>query len=253
MDSKSTLYFLISVIVCFISLCLITLFNRKNNILFRGLEDSADKSKYNPTVLIIYDNSTDKTCDRLINIQPFNWWVWACNNELYVLNPEGGIQCPNNSSPAVRILDNQYIETCMNVNFDAILTIYKKYKPHIINYTIPTNTQTFTILSALNLLVKKYVTFDVTNNSNRRNLIYIDNENSANDVDGNRKHYNHINGRPVDSTTFTYYTSPTSISKSYSHNHLLEQYKKHTHSDLKSNNLHNDIVHIPDRLWQRLQ
>lgn len=237
MDSISIIYFIIATIICFTALCLITWFNRKHNVIWRALQNASSESRYNPTVFIIYDDSTATNCNRLINVQPFDWWVWACNDELYVLNPEGGLLCPGTTSPAVRILDNQYLEICMNVNFDSIINIYKKFKPTIVNYTIPTDSKTFTILSVLNILVKEYVTFDAKI-ADKKNLIHELDTSTSSDT---RLHYDHLTGRSITSSTLQTLTSPTTTSL------VGQEYRKHVQYDGPSLNLNNDNVFITSR------
>lgn len=230
------IYFIIAIIICFTALCLITWFNRKHNVIWNALKNASSESRYNPTVFIIYDDSTDTNCNRLINVQPFDWWVWACNDELYVLNPEGGLLCPNNTSPAVRILDNQYLEICMNVSFDSIINVYKKFKPTIVNYTIPTDSKTFTILSVLNILVKEYVTFDARI-ADKKKLIHELDETSSD----TRLHYDHLTGRAITSETLQTLTSPTTTTSTS------QEYRKHVQYDGPSLNVNNDNVFITTR------
>lgn len=119
-----------------------------------------DAAKYKPTIFVIYDKSTVTNCDRLINIRPFNWFIWAHRKELYVLNPEGGIRCGVNATPAIRILRNTFVECCLRINYDSIL---RSYRDNSQIYEIPYeigNKTTFTIFSALNILVRNYINFD---------------------------------------------------------------------------------------------
>lgn len=215
-----------------------TWFNRKHNVIWRALQTAATDSRYNPTVFVIYDDSTDTNCNRLINVQPFDWWIWACNNELYILNPEGGLLCPGTTSPAVRVLDNQYIEICMNVNFDSIVNIYKKFKSTVVNYTIPTDSKTFTILSVLNILVKDYITFDAKTANNKK----VIHESDASTSSNTRLHYDRLTGRSITSSALKKLTSPPTTSSL-----LNQQYLKHMQSDGPSLDLSNDNVFIPSR------
>lgn len=204
--------------------------------IWQSVQNATHESIYNPTVFIIYDNSMPNHCNRLINVKPFDWWILACNDELYILNPEGGIQCPNTTSPAVRILDNQYIETCMNVSFDSIKRVYERFEPIIVIYTIPTDSNKFTVLSALNLLVKEYITFNV-NVTNEKRVSHL--------LDGvftTRTHYDHLTGRELDVTVLEALTSSPTIESS-----LIEPYKKHVQITQPSLNLQNDNIFIQER------
>lgn len=158
-----------------------------------------------------------------------------------MLNPEGGLLCPGNTSPGVRILDNQYLEICMNVNFDSIINVYKKFKPTIVNYTIPTDSKTFTIISVLNKLVDGYITFD-TKVTEKRNLIH---EVSASSFSSSsldtRLHYDHLTGRSISASTLQTLTSPTTTSV------LAQQYRRHMQYDGPSLNVTDNHVFIPSR------
>ena len=121
-----------------------------------------NKSEFNPTVFKIYDKSTKDVCNRLILVSPFEWYIWACRGELYIINPEGGLQCPLTSCSAVRVFKDQFVETCLDLDLNSIVKMYTEGKsPLLVPYEITKST--FTILSALNILVKKWVTFDVSN------------------------------------------------------------------------------------------
>lgn len=134
-------------------------FRQKANV--NGIIDEAEKrAEYTPTIFKIYDKSTNEICNRLIVVAPFDWYIWACRGELYILNPEGGIKCAANTTPAVQVLADQFLETCLKLNLNSILDVYVNGKiPYVVQYEITTTT--FTILSALNILMKNYITFDV--------------------------------------------------------------------------------------------
>lgn len=148
-----------TVIIC-IGIIIYILFKFDNNI-FRFIFNRAiDESEFKPTVFKIYDKSSVDVCDRLIVIEPFNWVVWACRGNLYVLNPEGGIICGSSSTPAIHITSTKFIETCLKLNYFSIKDGYMNdVEPTIVPYTIENNR--FTILTALNILVTKYITFNV--------------------------------------------------------------------------------------------
>ncbi|KAG8362569.1 uncharacterized LOC105270531 [Fopius arisanus] len=127
-----------------------------------NLIDYATKeSALHPTVFKIYDKSTPTRCDRFIIVLPFDWYIWAVRGELYVVNPEGGIQCTGNNTPAVRILKDKYFETCLTIQFPALFKAYTHYiKPKIVPYDI--DKPKFTVLSALDILGKRWITFNMT-------------------------------------------------------------------------------------------
>lgn len=122
-------------------------------------DESVRKSQFEPTVFRIYDKSSETVCNRLIVVDPFHWYIWAIRGELYILNPEGGIKCQPDSTPAIRVYTTQFVETCLKLNMNSIL---KSYTSNIIPKVVPYELDgtTFTIFSALNILMKEYITFD---------------------------------------------------------------------------------------------
>lgn len=152
----------ILVIIVFVAVYYMWRFNQNLGV-GNILNAAVDKSKFNPTTFHIYDRSTPNICDRLIIVQPFEWILWAINDSLYILNPEAGIKCSPNSVSAIQVDGKQFVETCLKLNLNSILQHYQRGRtPHIIDYTI--ETPTFTILSAINLLVRNYITFKVNDN-----------------------------------------------------------------------------------------
>lgn len=167
-------YFLITCIVLLMLVILIALvYIYRYGKLF-GLsalfDEAKNKSAFNPTKFRIYDQSPSSTvCDRLIIVDPFDWIIWCYRGELYIVNPEGLIVCGPNQTPAIRVTKSAFLECCLFTTYATLLENYKKLKPHIIPYAI--NSERFTILDALNLLVTKYITFDDEIEIARRNKI----------------------------------------------------------------------------------
>lgn len=124
------------------------------------LNDSVKSSEYKPTIFEVYDKSNKETCDRLIVIKPFDWYLWNTNEELYVLNPENGMFCGAGSTPAIKILKSDYIKCCLKVDFDSIIRSYKQSSKYEIEYEI--DKPVFTIFTALNILCKKYLSFTIS-------------------------------------------------------------------------------------------
>nr|WOJ45426.1 19 kDa protein [Apis mellifera nudivirus] len=145
---------------------------RLKDITNRAVADSA----FSPTEFRIYDRSTATICDRLICIMPFDWWVWACRNELYILNPEGGIKCAVGNTPAVQVFADQFVEVCLNLNYDSLLNGYTNLPCTIVPYEITSTV--FTILTALNILVKRWIKFDSENNKLDLKFTTIDDDSS---------------------------------------------------------------------------
>lgn len=229
------------------------------------IDEAALRAEYTPTIFKIYDKSTSDVCNRLIVVSPFDWYIWACRGELYILNPEGGIKCAANTTPAVQVLADQFLETCLKLNLNSILDAYVNGKiPYTASYEITTTT--FTILSALNILMKEYITFDTNNtviNMKSRNNALIArmrhltdndmlNENFTNEAldEHNQKSQHRRNKRNVDNVDIEEETNRYRVlsgddvirittARKNNLSELQKHYTKHT-SNLKTK--HNDIV-----------
>lgn len=130
------------------------------------------KSEFSPTVFEIFDRSSNEVCDRLIIVKPFDWVLWAVDKNLYLLNPEGGVHCSIGSTPAVRIYADLFVETCLKLAYTSILSAYKRSGIRkLVPYEI--NSSTFTILSAINILVKDWITFSPHIDTDIQSGIYI--------------------------------------------------------------------------------
>lgn len=160
MDFGSTLLFVFTIVTAVGILIYMRHVRRRVVNLPRTIDRAVERSAFRPTVFRIYDKSSDAVCDRLIVVEPFDWYVWACRGQLFVLNPEGGsVKCQAGTTPAVRVLERQFYETCVNLDLDTLLRGYTttgvlKEVPYDIEGT------TFTILSALNILCKEWITFE---------------------------------------------------------------------------------------------
>lgn len=128
-----------------------------NNALLKANKYAA----FAPTHFRIYDKSTKEICNRLVVVEPFGWYLWAANGELYILNPESMVQCANNTTPAVRVFRHAFVETCLSLSFDSVVSSYTQSirEPILVPYTVETTS--FTIINALNLLLKTWLKFDV--------------------------------------------------------------------------------------------
>lgn len=154
--------FAVTILVIIVSvLCIYYMYVfKKSNNLERAVNIAVSEAEFKPNIFKIYDRSVGGVCDRLIVVEPFSWFIWACRGELYILNPERGIKCGADSTPAVRVLPNQFVETCLYLDYQSLLSMYmlEGQTPTIVPYEFEGTT--FTVLSALNILMKKYLTFD---------------------------------------------------------------------------------------------
>lgn len=159
----------IFILVIVVVIALFYLYRKGKLLNLNAMFNKAKKlSEFNPTKFIIYDRSySDSICDRLIIIDPFEWIIWCCRNELYIINLESVNNCGPNQTPAIQVNENRFTECCIYMNYDVLLEEYTKLEPHIVEYTISNNR--FTIITALNILLDGYLTFD--ENKNMENII----------------------------------------------------------------------------------
>lgn len=141
---------------------------------------NAEKNtRFEPTYYLIYDRSTESTCNRLIRVMPFNWIIWAINNDVYIIETTGAAICPPGTTPAIQVLSDKYSmsTTCMTVLFQSILNLYPG-KPHKIFYDIEKSSvpYKFTVLDALNDLFDGYITVSFINEEKLTNQLFFINE-----------------------------------------------------------------------------
>lgn len=162
-------------------------YNKINDYIHKAVETS----KFDPTIFLIYDKSIPGVCDRLILVKPFEWYIWCVKGELYVLNPEGGINCGIGYTPAIKIHKNVFVESCLRIDYDTILQSYMNIPPYKVPYDI--TGKKFTIFTAINILLENYITFNDIEDEDKNNphkLYEIDTKND--DPQLNRNKYNEI-------------------------------------------------------------
>lgn len=197
---------LILIIIITSIICMIVIRNKIG--VNKVLDEIVHKSNYESTVFKIYDKSTADICDRLIIVSPFDWYIWATQHNLYILNPEGGASCPPNNTPAIQVTRDNFTATCLRISFETILKDYTADVPKIVPYEIKDTV--FTILSALNLLVSDWITFDTTNVSK----ITIDHiRPNANDKNADSLSDNDDEFEEVHNERHNYFREKRSISK----------------------------------------
>lgn len=161
MDNNQVIILIIVILIELVAIGYLILLKKKIGI-SKAIDEADEKSAFSPTIFKIYDRSTINKCDRLILIEPFDWYLWAIRDELYILNPESSnLQCGNGSTPVVQVFANHFLETCLNIDMITIIDKYTKnvdILPKHIPYTI--DKQTFTIFTAINILVKDWITFN---------------------------------------------------------------------------------------------
>lgn len=226
-------------------------FFKKRGDIVNIIDEAVQQAKFAPTIFKIYDKSTSDVCNRLIVVAPFDWYIWACRGELYVVNPEGGIRCSPDTTPAVRVFADQFVETCLKLNMSSILEAYTNGKiPKIVPYEI--NDTTFTVLSALNILMKKWVTFDknITANTSMR-LLQDDDDTNYKTADGAKVF--HMHGRLLSKDDVVRITTQTTnkVHHAKLHKHLLKHTPKQTNYSLADYNVEDLNVNHPAYITQR--
>lgn len=133
---------------------------------YSAIQQAALDSEFKQCEFIIYDKSSKTVCDRLIIIEPFNWVLWNTRKNLFVLNPERDIQCSGHNNGAIRMLKEEFYETCLDVSYDYIVKNYMTIgsddvNVHRVPYTI--NDRVFKITDAINRLMDlDLLSFDLT-------------------------------------------------------------------------------------------
>lgn len=151
----------LSIVLVICILCIYYMYRMRHSLAVNSTMMQANKiAEFTPTYFRIYDKSTDDVCNRLVVVEPFGWYLWASNGELYVLNPEATVHCSNNATPAVRVFRHVFVETCLSLSFDSVVSSYTNVirDPVLVPYKIETTT--FTILDAINILLKSWLKFD---------------------------------------------------------------------------------------------
>jgi len=121
-----------------------------------------ERTRFKPTFFLIYDQSTPTNCNRLIVVEPFKWLIWAINNDVYILDNAVAQTCPVGSSPAYKLTEDIHTikSICINIMPDALINLYND--PIRVDYDVTETSvaNKFTILDALNILFKNYITID---------------------------------------------------------------------------------------------
>jgi len=148
-----------------------------------NIYSTAEKNtRFEPTYYLIYDRSTELTCNRLIRVMPFNWIIWAINSNVFIIETTGAAICPSGTTPAIQVLSDKYSMStaCITVLFQSILNLYPG-KPHKIFYDIEKSSvpYKFTILDALNDLFDGYITVNFDKEENLTNQLYFLNGHST--------------------------------------------------------------------------
>lgn len=154
----------VMVIMCLTALAMLVYVCFKNKEVNIGsvVDHAAQEAAYASAVFEIYDKSSATVCNRLIVVRPFDWIVWACRGSIYILNPEVSSQrSVADHTAAVRVYADRFVETSLALSYDSIVNAYsRKNGAKIKHVPYEIRGSKFTVLSALNALAKKWITFD---------------------------------------------------------------------------------------------
>ena len=133
---------------------------RPTKLISNAYRNAEENTRFQPTYFLIYDNSTQTECNRLIRIMPFNWIIWAINEDIYIVENTSAIICPLGTTPAVQVTNDIYTmaTVCLNISLQSIINLYSE--PAKVFYDISESSvpNKFTVLDALNILLQKYIT-----------------------------------------------------------------------------------------------
>lgn len=126
----------------------------------RQLQATSVNTRFSTTYFEIYDKSTADSCNRLIIIYPFRWYLLSQQNQLFVIDSESGYDCPANMMPGVQIdKTNDLSVVCLTMNSITALAYYSDVQPVRLDFSLE-GKERFTILDAVNLLLdEQLVTF----------------------------------------------------------------------------------------------
>lgn len=139
-----------------------------------SIETISDKTKFQPTKLIIYDKSIDGQCNRLIVVEPFYWVFLATGGEVYVLNA-GVENCPDGFTNAVVVphrTADSFRSTCIRTNVAQWIHLYKNtcdgmYTENFNLTELQHDDNKFTIIDMVNYLFTRYITIDEYDEANK--------------------------------------------------------------------------------------
>lgn len=143
------------------------------------IEECSKMTNFSPTYFEIYDKSTAEKCNRLIYVRPFEWMILANVGKVMVIN-DTTFECPLSNTPAVVVPsvahdDNyNFQNVCMTGDLSNIVLSYRSVAPIFVPFSIEDGQEPdkFTMLDALNLLFKEYITIDVNKNENSAELYH---------------------------------------------------------------------------------
>lgn len=182
---ESTILIVLS--VCLIVAILSIIVLNRPNFIPETIEDASYQTRFSPTYFEIYDKSTEDMCNRLIIVRPFEWVILANVGQVIILN-DTFFDCPLGNTPSVLVpSENPQTEdiqetinfrnVCLKGNFAQILIGYKSVPPVFVKFDIEDGQERnkFTILDALNILFKRYITMNpqidiMHKNENRPNF-----------------------------------------------------------------------------------
>lgn len=172
--NQKVIFTVLSIIVMIITVAILVNNRMSVTAMTKSFQIAEENTRFKSTFFLIYDRSTSDICDRLIIVQPFGWIIWAINGDVYILDNVVTNVCPLGSSLAIRVTNDiiTFNTICINAVPLSLINMYKD--PQRIDYNIEESSQKnkFTVLDALNILFKNYITiqFDKKNSTEQLNI-----------------------------------------------------------------------------------
>ena len=155
-----------------ISIILLIVSKNKPTFIQDHIKIASKETQFGSTYFEIYDKTNKEgICNRLIIVKPFEWQFWAKDGKIYIL-VDTNFKCPPNYTPAALVPNTiksttssyEFKSVCIHILLEDIISSYtSKIIPVKITFDIQKLQQQldqFTIIDALNYLLKGYLTMD---------------------------------------------------------------------------------------------
>lgn len=132
------------------------------------------------TYFEIYDKSTEATCNRLIVVKPFDWYILARFGDIFILNQITD-RCDASSTPSSKIIDSDTFENvCVASSMVDIIDSYANAR--VVRIPFRMGDVKFNILDALNMLANGYLPDPSNNEAYQNGLTALDTKNIVSDT-----------------------------------------------------------------------
>lgn len=102
---------------------------------------------------------TEGVCDRLFEVKPFGWMIWAHAGRVYVLDNDAAV-CPSHGTAAVILpftADGTMISTCIGMTRGELIRMYESEPVTHIDVPTPDD-RALTVLDIVNMLFVFHMT-----------------------------------------------------------------------------------------------